>query len=126
MNLPEIPAQDFDLAKTLDSGQVFHWEKVGRGFLGAIGDYPVYAEQGNNVLRVRRGATPRPAGETRAPPRILAEYFALDHPLAEICASFPDDPIMTAAQNFRCGLTHIRRPHREYLRTFSCFSLKTG
>ena len=46
MNLLEIPAQDFDLAKTLDSGQVFHWQKVGRGFLGAIGDYPVYAEQG--------------------------------------------------------------------------------
>ena len=25
----EIPAPDFDLEKTLDSGQVFHWEKVG-------------------------------------------------------------------------------------------------
>ena len=124
MNLLEIPAQDFDLAKTLDSGQVFHWEKVGRGFLGAIGDYPVYAEQGNNVLRVRRGATPRPARETRALPRIVAEYFALDHPLAAICASFPDDPIMTAAQNFCGGLRIIRQPKWECLATFICSSMK--
>src|SRR5438552_1387923 len=124
MNLLEIPAQDFDLAKTLDSGQVFHWEKVGRGFLGAIGEYPVYAEQGNNVLRVRRGATPRPARETRALPRIVAEYFALDHPLAEICASFPDDPIMTAAQNFCGGLRIIRQPKWECLATFICSSMK--
>jgi len=29
----EIPAPDFDLEKTLDSGQVFHWEKVGKGFV---------------------------------------------------------------------------------------------
>ena len=124
MNLLEIPAQDFDLAKTLDSGQVFHWEKVGRGFLGAIGEYPVYAEQGNNVLRVRRGATPRPARETRALPRIVAEYFALDHPLAEICASFPDDPIITAAQNFCGGLRIIRQPKWECLATFICSSMK--
>src|SRR6266403_466256 len=124
MNLLEIPAQDFDLAKTLDSGQVFHWEKVGRGFLGAIGEYPVYAEQGDNVLRVRRGATPRPARETRALPRIVAEYFALDHPLAEICASFPDDPIITAAQNFCRGLRIIRQPKWECLATFICSSMK--
>jgi len=124
MNLLEIPAQDFDLPKTLDSGQVFHWEKVGRGFLGAIGEYPVYTEQGNNVLRVRRGATPRPARETRALPRIVAEYFALDHPLAEICASFPDDPIMTAAQNFCGGLRIIRQPKWECLATFICSSMK--
>jgi N-glycosylase/DNA lyase len=123
MNLLEIPAQDFDLAKTLDSGQVFHWEKVGRGFLGAIGEYPVYAEQGDNVLRVRRGATP--ARSPRRPlPRIVAEYFALDHPLAEICASFPDDPIITAAQNFCGGLRIIRQPKWECLATFICSSMK--
>ena len=123
MNLLEIPAQDFDLAKTLDSGQVFHWEKVGRGFLGAIGEYPVYAEQGDNVLRVGRGATP--ARSPRRPlPRIVAEYFALDHPLAEICASFPDDPIITAAQNFCRGLRIIRQPKWECLATFICSSMK--
>jgi len=46
----EIPAPDFDLEKTLDSGQVFHWEKVGKGFVGTIGDLPVCIEQRREVL----------------------------------------------------------------------------
>ena len=45
MKFTNIRAPDFDLAKTLDSGQVFHWEKVGDGFVGAIGDWAVYVEQ---------------------------------------------------------------------------------
>ena len=53
MKLVEISAPDFDLAMTLDSGQVFHWEKAGNGFVGAIGDYAVYIEQRGNVLSVR-------------------------------------------------------------------------
>ena len=38
MKLVEIFAPEFDLAKTLNSGQVFHWQKIGDGFVGAIGD----------------------------------------------------------------------------------------
>ena len=38
MKFTKIRAPDFDLEKTLDSGQVFHWQKVGDGFVGAIGD----------------------------------------------------------------------------------------
>ena len=38
MKFTKIRAPDFDLEKTLDSGQVFHWEKIGDGFVGAIGD----------------------------------------------------------------------------------------
>ena len=45
MKFTKIRAPDFDLEKTLDSGQVFHWEKVGDGFVGAIGDLPVYVKQ---------------------------------------------------------------------------------
>ena len=33
----KFAAPDFDLAMTLDSGQVFHWEKIGNGFVGTIG-----------------------------------------------------------------------------------------
>ena len=50
MKLVEISAPDFDLTKTLDSGQVFHWEKAGKGFVGTIGDYAVSIEQRANVL----------------------------------------------------------------------------
>ena len=123
MRLIEIPAPDFDLDKTLDSGQVFHWEKVGDGFVGAIGDLAVYVEQRGDVLKVRCGATP--AGSPRRPlSRIVAHYFALDHPLAEICASFPNDPVMDAARNFCRGLRIIRQPKWECLATFICSSMK--
>ena len=70
----EILAPAFDLAMTLDSGQVFHWQKMGDGFVGTIGDLPVYVEQGVSVLKVRCGATPQPARETRALPGRLRAH----------------------------------------------------
>jgi N-glycosylase/DNA lyase len=122
MKVTEINAPDFDLAMTLDSGQVFHWEKHGEGFVGAIADMAVYVEQRGNVLKVRGG------GPTRSPrrplPRMVANYFALDHPIAEICATFPDDPIMNAALTFCRGLRIIRQPKWECLATFICSSMK--
>ena len=42
MKFTKIRAPDFDLEKTLDSGQVFHWQKVGDGFVGAIGDRALF------------------------------------------------------------------------------------
>src|SRR6184192_875043 len=124
MKLIKIPAPDFDLAMTLHSGQVFHWEKTGNGFVGTIGDLPVYVEQDGRVLKVRCGATPQPTRETRMLPGIIAHYFALDHPLTEICASFPDDPVMNAARDFCRGLRIIRQPKWECLATFICSSMK--
>src|SRR5438067_1040081 len=55
MKLTEIPAPDFDLAMTLDSGQVFHWERVDGGFIGTIGQRTIYVEQADEILRVGRG-----------------------------------------------------------------------
>jgi len=124
VHLVKIHAPDFDLATTLDSGQVFHWEKIGNGFVGAVGDSPVCVEQGRNVLKVRCGGTPQPTRQRRALPRIIAHYFALDHPLAEICASFPNDPAMSAARHFCHGLRIIRQPKWECLATFICSSMK--
>ena len=124
MRLIDISASDFDLAVTLDSGQVFHWEKAGEGFIGAIGDLPVYAEQNGNCLRVCDGEARSLVREVRALPGAVAHYFALDHPLLEICASFPDDPVMSAAREFCRGLRIIRQPKWECLATFICSSMK--
>ena len=55
MDLTRIEAPDFDLAMTLNSGQVFHWEKIGDGFYGMIGDRAVYVEQRGDILKVRFG-----------------------------------------------------------------------
>src|SRR5437773_3636773 len=124
MKLVEISAPEFDLAMTLNSGQVFHWQKVGDGFVGAIGERSMYVEQSGNVLRVRDGEPPSPTRGPRPLPGIVARYFALDHPLAEICDSFPNDPVMNAARKFCHGLRIIRQPKWECLATFICSSMK--
>ena len=120
----EIPASDFDLAMTLDSGQVFHWEKADAGFIGTIGGRAIYVEQQEGFLKVRDGEAPSPAREAHALPGVIANYFGLDHPLAEICASFPNDPAMREAKEFCRGLRIIRQPKWECLATFICSSMK--
>jgi N-glycosylase/DNA lyase len=118
-----IRASDFDLEKTLNSGQVFHWERHGDGFVGMIGDLAVYVEQSGAFLKVHCGET-----STRSPrrrlPTVVARYFALDHPLKKICASFPDDATMDAARGFCRGLRIVRQPKWECLATFICSSMK--
>ena len=113
MRLARITANDFDLARTLDSGQVFHWESRGAGYLGAIGAKAVYVEERDERLFY--------AGVSAT---ALAKYFSLDHPLADICRAFPSDPAMTAARDFCRGLRIIRQPRWECLATFITSSMK--
>ena len=113
MKLRRMAANDFDLEKTLNCGQVFHWEKSRDGFVGAIGAEAAYVERQGDELRF--------AG---VPAKVIAKYFSLDHPLAEICDSFPSDPAMTAARDFCRGLRIIRQPRWECLATFICSSMK--
>jgi N-glycosylase/DNA lyase len=113
MNLQQTTAIDFDLARTLDSGQVFHWEICGDGFAGAIGEQSVYLKQQGDQL-LYAGATAR----------VIQNYFALDHPLRKIRRSFPDDPAMSAARDFCAGLRIIRQPLWECLATFITSSMK--
>jgi N-glycosylase/DNA lyase len=119
-----IPAPDFDLEKTLDSGQLFHWEKVGKGFAGTIGDCAVYIEQRGNVLTGWNTGGKLDGFKPSSLRRLVMNYLALDHPLADICASFPNDPIMNAARQFCRGLRIIRQPKWECLATFICSSMK--
>jgi len=105
--LAEIAAPEFDLALTLGCGQVFHWRRHGEGWLGMIGDAPCYAEQRSEKLLVPRGME-----------KTAAHYFALDHPLAEMRATFPNDPAMNAAAEACRGLRLVRQPHWECVATF--------
>lgn len=104
---------DFDLTLTLECGQVFHWQREGAGWLGMIGSEPIYVEQQGGELLL-------PPGEEA----LVSRYFALDHPLAEICASFPDDPAMQAARQFCRGMRIVRQPPWECLATFITSSMK--
>jgi N-glycosylase/DNA lyase len=112
MTVHEVPAPEFNLALTLGSGQVFHWLPKGAGYAGVIGDTPVEIEQRGSRL-VTTGA-----------PALVARYFALDHPLAEIYRSFPADPVMAAALEFCRGMRIIRQPAWECLATFITSSMK--
>ncbi len=113
MNLEKIAAPDFDLQRTLDSGQVFHWEARGSGYAGTMGDRAAYAEQRGSELFVNREIA-----------EIAPHYFALDHPLREICAAFPRDPAMDAARSYCNGLRIMRQPIWECLATFITSSMK--
>ncbi|MBA3272885.1 MAG: hypothetical protein H0T11_03305 [Chthoniobacterales bacterium] len=112
-SLETLACPEFDLAVTLDSGQTFHWEAHGTGFVGTIGEAPLYVEQRGDELLVTKGA----AG-------IARNYFALDHPLDEICRSFPDDAAMSAARDFGRGLRILRQPEWECLAAFITSSMK--
>ncbi|MEO6755067.1 MAG: DNA glycosylase [Chthoniobacteraceae bacterium] len=105
--LAVIAAPELDLALTLGCGQVFHWRRHGEGWFGMIGDVPCYAEQRGDTLLVPRGME-----------KIAAHYFALDHPLEQMRATFPDDPAMNAAAAACRGLRLVRQPHWECLATF--------
>jgi N-glycosylase/DNA lyase len=124
MNFTKIRAPDFDLEKTLDSGQVFHWQRAGRGFVGTIRGCAVYIEQRGQVLMARSGNLKLDGFKPSSVAGIVSDYFALDHPLGEICDSFPKDPVMNAARDFCRGLRIIRQPQWECLATFICSSMK--
>jgi N-glycosylase/DNA lyase len=136
MHLLQVPAPDFDLEKTLDSGQVFHWQKIGNTFWGTIAELPLSVEQQADTLKVRTAADEldglKPSSfrrgqsgvDRRNLERVVAHYFALDHRLSKICAAFPRDPGMTAARGFCRGLRIIRQPRWECLATFICSSMK--
>ena len=110
--MTKVLAPDFDLAITLNSGQVFHWNKAGDGFLGAIGDRAAIVEQRGDLLF------------TNVDPDLVRNYFALDHPVNQICASFPNDAAMNSAKDFCRGLRIIRQPKWECLAMFICSSMK--
>jgi N-glycosylase/DNA lyase len=111
--LHSVPAPHFDLEKTLNSGQVFHWTRLGSGFIGAIAENLVYLEQAGASVRVFAGQS-----------KLAARYLALDHSLPEILETFPTDPVIKLAVEFCQGLRIIRQPQWECLATFLTSPLK--
>jgi len=99
---------------TLRSGQVFHWDKQADGsWSGLIGETPVRAFEKNGFLQVEKEIVP-----------LASPYFSLDHPLEEIYAAFPTDPMSAEALELCRGLRIIRQPRWECLATFITSSMK--
>ncbi len=108
-----LAAPEFDLRLTLASGQVFHWQPDGAAWIGLIGESPVRLEQRGDELHISRGRA-----------ALVSRYFALDHPLKEIYATFPDDAFSRAALEAYRGLRVIRQPRWECLATFLTSAMK--
>jgi N-glycosylase/DNA lyase len=108
-----IAAKGIDLAKSLNSGQVFHWTQHGKGFVGAIDQQPCYLEQSGNHLVLSSDLVSE-----------AAHYLALDHRIDEIHGTFPDDPTLCAAAHYAAGIRILRQPIWECLATFLTSALK--
>ncbi|MFZ4775177.1 MAG: DNA-3-methyladenine glycosylase family protein [Terrimicrobiaceae bacterium] len=112
MTFPDDAPIALDL--TLRSGQVFHWDQCPDGsWTGLIGDTPIRVAEKNGHLQVPKGLE-----------KLAGNYFALDHPLEQIYAAFPDDPMSVEALALCRGMRIIRQPRWECLATFITSSMK--
>lgn len=111
-----IAAPNFDLAETLDSGQVFHFSAAEDGsFVGCIGGEPVRLRQKGEQLLVW----------PTAKKKLVRNYFRLDEDHEAVLKSFPrKDRSLSEAVEFCPGLRILRQPLWECLATFITSSLK--
>ncbi|MEM1441275.1 MAG: DNA glycosylase [Verrucomicrobiota bacterium] len=121
VSIVEIPFESpFHLTDTLKSGQLFHWENLNLdgvdGFVGCIADHgPCWIAQPSvDTILTLRGME-----------KVVSRYFGLDHDLAQIHGSFPeDDPVLASAIAYCPGIRVARQPVWECLATFITSSLK--
>src|SRR5580692_5120190 len=79
-----LPVRDYDLAATLDSGQVFRWQQNGDFWDGVVGQYFVRLRQTENEIHAIT-AVPVESWSW------LGEFLQSDVELASILKTFPDD-----------------------------------
>jgi N-glycosylase/DNA lyase len=109
LNVADAP---FDLACTLESGQVFRWENREGWWYGIL-------EQGVVKVRQEQSSLICVSSSDRIGPRYLHEYFGLDDDLPGILSSInKDSAMMEAAQRFY-GLRLIRQPVWECMISFT-------
>jgi N-glycosylase/DNA lyase len=112
-----LPVRDYDLAATLDSGQVFRWQRVENSWHGVIG---------KNFVRL----TQMPGGiraETAAPVadwNFLREFLQTEIDFPAVLKTFPDDEPMRRAVAACRGLRLLRQEPWECLASFILSSTK--
>jgi N-glycosylase/DNA lyase len=106
-----LPAKDYDLAATLDSGQVFRWRQVNGSWLGVVGKRQVRLTQRSDGI----------LAEAHAPAENwdwLREFLQTDVELEKILQTFPnDEPMKHTAAECR-GLRVLRQEPWECLASF--------
>jgi N-glycosylase/DNA lyase len=111
----ELTGWPFDLATTLNSGQVFHWTAWRDGFVGTVDHEPVYLSQPDpKTLLCSSGFAEK-----------VTTYLGLNHSVLEISKTFPTmDIVLNRAISYCPGIRIIKQPAWECLATFITSSLK--
>ncbi len=115
MEWERLAADEFDLAATLNSGQVFHWHQWEGVWFGLIGALPVWLRQDlDGSLWVSAGGL-----------EAARQYLGLDHDLSVIRKTLPKrDPHLKRALKYAPGLRIMKQPYWECLATFITSSMK--
>jgi N-glycosylase/DNA lyase len=112
-----LPAEDYDLAATLASGQVFRWRS-------RLGNWVSVAHGRWVKLQQRRGAIAATTALPQSDWRWLTEYLQIDSDFEGILSTFPDDAPMLAAVTACRGLRLLRQDPWECLVSFILSSTK--
>jgi len=112
-----LPVRDYDLAVTLDSGQVFRWQRENDSWIGVVGKKFVRLTQIEKGIRAE-------AGEPQEDWNWLREFLQTEIDLAAILKTFPDDEPMRNAVSACHGLRLLRQDPWECLASFILSSTK--
>jgi 3-methyladenine DNA glycosylase/8-oxoguanine DNA glycosylase len=112
-----LRVRDYDLAATLDSGQVFRWRQNGDSWEGVVGKHFVRLTQTHDGIRA----------ETAAPVanwQWLRDFLQTETDLAAVLKTFPDEEPMRRAVIACRGLRVLRQEPWECLASFILSSTK--
>jgi N-glycosylase/DNA lyase len=112
-----LPVRDYDLAATLDSGQVFRWRQNGNAWDGVLGKHFIRLTQTDRGIHA---VTAAPVADWN----FLREFLQTDTDLAAILKTFPDDEPMNIAVARCPGLRLLRQEPWECLASFILSSTK--
>lgn len=106
-----LPATDYDLAATLNSGQVFRWRQQGEFWMGVVGDKCVRLRQERDGISAEMDAETHDWD-------LLRKFLQTDVDLENILQTFPDDEPMNRAVTACRGLRILRQDPWECLASF--------
>ena len=112
-----LPGRDYDLAATLNSGQVFRWRQIENSWHGVIGQHFVQLTQTEKGIQAQTAA---PVDDWH----FLREFLQTEINLPTILKTFPDDKPMRAAVASCRGLRLLRQDPWECLASFILSSTK--
>jgi N-glycosylase/DNA lyase len=112
-----LPVCDYDLAATLDSGQVFRWRQNGDSWEGIIGKHFVRLTQASDGIHA---GTAVPVTDWQW----LCDFLQTETNLAAVLKTFPDDEPMQRAVAACHGLRVLRQEPCECLASFILSSTK--